>query len=236
MDYERAVETAPQGWRHFSIADIGRLPRWVRNHELGRVPPAERKALLDGDPAAQERVLRALFWTLVYDLEPARWDELAQAEPIHPGLLDALPAAPRRVLEVGAGSGRLTAHLAPRCESLLAIEPALGLAGMLRERLPDVRVTAAWAEALPVQDGWSQLTAACGLVGPDPAVLQELERVTARGGDIVLISPESPDWFESNGWRRLALEHIAAPPHAGWIDSFFGAPDPPHQLVAMHVG
>lgn len=235
MDYERAVETAPPGWLHFTIKDIDRLPGWVRNHELARVPPAELKSLADGDPNTTERVLRAFFWTLVYHLEPAMWDELARVEPIHPGLLAALPAAPLRVLEIGAGSGRLTSHLAGRCESMLAIEPARGLAHLLRERLPDVCVTAAWAEALPIQDGWSQLTAACGLLGPDAAVLQELDRVTARGGDIVLISPESPEWFESNGWRRLTLEHLAAPPHAGWIDTFFGPPDPPHELVSRHI-
>jgi SAM-dependent methyltransferase len=235
MDYERAVETAPPGWRHFTITDLDRLPTWVRNHELARLPPSERESLAGDDPETAERVLRALFWTLVYHLEPAMWDELSRAEPIHPGLIESLPAAPRRVVEVGAGSGRLTAHLAGRCETLLAIEPARGLAELLRERLPGVRIAAAWAEALPIQDAWSSLTVACGLVGPDAEVLRELDRVTASGGDIVLISPESPEWFESNGWLRLTLERLGAPSHASWIDSFFGVPDPPHTLVARRI-
>jgi SAM-dependent methyltransferase len=235
VDYEHAVEAAPPGWRHFTIADIDRLPASARTHEMERVPLEERAALVGGDASASERVLRAFFWTLVYNLEPAMWDALSEAEPIHPELLAALPASPGRILEVGAGSGRLTGHLAARGASLLAVEPVPGLAALLRARLPQVHVVAAWAEALPVHDGWSQMTTACGLGATEPALLEELERVTAPGGDIVLISPESPQSFESLGWRRLTLERLAPPPHRSWIDDFFGNPDPPHELVSKHI-
>src|ERR1700693_232836 len=115
MENNSAVETAPPGWRHFTIPDLDRLPASVRDHELARIPDAERELLAAGDREVGERILRAFFWTLVYHLEPERWDALALAEPIHPSLLAALPAAPGRVLEIGAGSGRLTAHLAERC-------------------------------------------------------------------------------------------------------------------------
>lgn len=235
MDFQRAVETAPPGWQHFAIGDLGRLPASVLEHEMRRVPEHERMALTVGDQGAQERVLRAFFWTLVYHLEPALWDALAQAEPIAADLVAALPAATGRVIEIGAGSGRLTIHLSQRSESVIAIEPALGLSRLLRQRLPTVGVVSAWAEAIPVKDGWSQLTTACGLVGPEPTVLRELERVTARGGDIILISPECPEWFETNGWRRLTVERQTAPVHAPWIDNFFGPPDPPRELVSIHI-
>jgi len=235
MEYERAVETAPPGWRHFTISDLGRLPAWVRDHELARVPAAERNLLAAGDREGGERVLRAFFWPLVYHLEPERWNALALSEPIHPDLIAALPTAPGRVLEIGAGSGRLTAHLAERCASVIAIEPSAGLRRLLRRRLADVHVVAAWAEALPLRDGWSQLTAACGSLGPDATVLHELERVTGSGGEIVLISPERPDWFEANGWRCLSFDPLPAPPHEDWIDSFFGALDPPHELVSRTI-
>jgi SAM-dependent methyltransferase len=234
MEYERAVESAPPGWRHFTISDLDRLPAWVRSHELARVPDAERDLLAGGDHEARERVLRAFFWTLVYHLEPEMWHELARAEPIHPLLLAALPTA-HRVLEIGAGSGRLTAHLAERCTSLVAIEPSAGLGRLLRRRLADVCVVAAWAEALPVRDAWSQLTTACGSLEPDATVLRELERVTGRGGEIVLISPERPDWFEGNGWRRLSFDPLPAPPHENWIDKFFGPLDPPHEMVSRRI-
>jgi SAM-dependent methyltransferase len=235
VDYDKSAASAPPGWRHFSVADIERLPSSVREHEMARVPAADRQGLIEGDTAAQEKVMRAFFWTLLYHLEPAKWDELSRSEPIHPGLLAALPASAGRALDVGAGSGRLTGHLAKRCQTVIAIEPAVGLGKLLRKRLPGVSVVAGWAESLPVRDGWSNLTTACGVVGPDAAVLRELARVTASGGAIVLLSPEAPEWFESNGWRRLELERVAAPPHAPWIDEFFGPPDPPHQLVSRLI-
>jgi SAM-dependent methyltransferase len=235
MEYERTVETAPPGWRHFTIADVDRLPAPVRNHELARIPNQELDLLAVGDAAAGDRILRALFWTLVYHLEPERWDALATAEPIHPGVLAALPIARGRGLEIGAGSGRLTSHLALRCPSLVAIEPSAGLGRLLRSRLPGIHVVAAWAEALPISDRWSSLTAACGLVEPDSAVLSELERVTEIGGEIVLISPEEPDWFEGHGWRRTRFDALPAPAHDDWIDGFFGPIDPPHDIVSRTI-
>jgi SAM-dependent methyltransferase len=235
MEYERTFETAPPGWRHFTIADVDRLPASVRNHELARIPNKELDLLAVRDAAAGDRILRALFWTLVYHLEPERWDALATAEPIHPGVLAALPIARGRGLEIGAGSGRLTSHLALRCTSLVAIEPSAGLGSLLRSRLPGIDVVAAWAEALPLPDGWSSLTAACGLVGPDAAVLGELERVTEIGGEIVLISPEQPDWFEGHGWRRMRFDALPAPAHDDWIEGFFGPIDPPHDIVSRTI-
>ncbi|HKW59983.1 MAG TPA: hypothetical protein VJR46_09560, partial [Candidatus Dormibacteraeota bacterium] len=101
--------------------------------------------------------------------------------------------------------------------------------------MPAVRALAGWAESLPLASACSQLTAACGALGPDPAVLAELRRVTAPGGVIALISPERPDWFETEGWRRVVVYAPAAPEHAAWLDEFFGPPDPPRELVMTTV-
>ncbi len=225
MDFEEAVESAPPGWRHFTMQDVARLPRAVRDHEMARVPDGE----------AGERVVRGLFWTLVYHLEPEKWDELARHEPIHPELLDALPDSAAVGVDVGAGSGRLTQHLLSRCERLIAVEPSAGLRGILSRRLPQVRTIAGWAESLPLEDGCAQLTAACGAFGPEPEVLTELRRITAPGGVIALISPESPEWFEADGWKRISAQPQRAPDHPGWIDEFFGPLDPPHELVMTRV-
>src|ERR1041385_3834906 len=128
MEFEEAVATAPPGWTHFKIDDVGRLPGSVRAHELARVPPGE----------TDDRALRALFGPLVYPREPERWDELARHEPIHPGLIDLLPRAVEHAVDVGAGSGRLTAHLTRRSRRTVAVEPSTGLGRLLRDRLPDV--------------------------------------------------------------------------------------------------
>jgi SAM-dependent methyltransferase len=176
-----------------------------------------------------------MFWTFVYHLEPNRWIELAEAEPIHPDLLGALPDHASVALDIGAGSGRLTRHLLGRSARVVAVEPASGLRARLRQTCPEAIAVAGWAEAIPVVTGCADLTASCGAIGPEPAVLKELERVTAAGGLIALLSPEEPAWFESNGWRRITVPAPAAPPHARWIDDFFGAPDPPHELLMKRL-
>jgi len=225
VDYEDAVAKAPPGWRHFSIGDVARLPDAVRRREMARVPPGE----------ADDRVVRALFWTLVYHLEPEKWEELASFEPIHPALIEALPYGLDTALDIGAGSGRLTGHLVARCRHVTAIEPSSGLLALLRRHMPQVRAVAGWAEALPVKEHWSQLTTSCAAFGPDPAVLSELRRVTAPGGLIALINPENPDWFEAHGWRRMTATAMPAPDHPRWIDEFFGPLDPPHELLTSWV-
>ena len=233
MTYSESVAAAPPGAASFTHADLERLPSHVRLAFLAGVPEAEIRLLEEGDTAATERVVRACFWTLVYNLLPDRWDELSQVEPIHPGLLAALPADGARVLEVAAGSGRLTINLAARARSLIAAEPVEPLRAILEARVPGIAVVDAMAQNLPVADRWADLTVACASLGPDPACLREMERCTRLGGTVAMISPEHPDWFESRGWRRLSFDpaEVAIPPHNAAIEAFFGPLDPPHELL-----
>ncbi|HET7379184.1 MAG TPA: methyltransferase domain-containing protein [Gaiellales bacterium] len=231
MDYAAAAQAAPAGWRRFDIEDLYRLPASVARRALMTVPSEERRRVQSGDADARERMRRALFWTFVYHLEAARWDELARAEPIHPDLLAELPSRVESAVDLGAGTGRLTAHLVTRSRRVVAVEPALGMARLLRANVPDAMTLSAWAEALPITSGWSELTVACGAFGPDPAILGEMERITRDGGFIALISPELPETFEAMGWRRLSMPPPTVPPHEQWIDDFFGPPDPPHEIV-----
>lgn len=235
MDYAERVRTAPPGWRRYTLADIGRLPAAVRCHELAGAPPGEVDRARAGDPSAADRVVRAMFWPCVYHLEPELWDALAGAEPIHSDILGKLDVPSTGVLEVGAGSGRLTCFLARRAPGLVAVEPARGLCRLLRRRCPEVAVVAAWADALPLPTGAFQLAASCASLGPDAAALSELARVTMPGGRVLLISPEHPAWFQARGWHRITYPRQPPPSHAAWIDDVFGPLRPPSELVWKRV-
>jgi SAM-dependent methyltransferase len=170
---------------------------------------------------------------MVYELEPELWDAVGQAEPIHPSVLAKLEVDGRRVLEVAAGSGRLTVYLCPRAVELVCVEPSAGLRGILVTRCPSADIRAGFFHALPVVDGWAELTVSCASVPPDPRAVRELERATARGGVLALISPESPDWFQERGWERLSFDpsEVVINPHDPELEAIFGSLDPPHELV-----
>jgi SAM-dependent methyltransferase len=88
-----------------------------------------------------------------------------------------------RVLDVGAGTGALTAELASRGASVAAADPSPEFVAVLRERFPDLEVEEAPAEALPFGDGvfdaaLAQLVLA--FVTDAPAALAEMARVARR--------------------------------------------------------
>jgi SAM-dependent methyltransferase len=229
VDYFQAASSAPPGWQRYSLDDVARLP----TQYLADIPTAEREAASRGNAEAAQRLRRALFWPMVYELEPELWDAVSRAEPIHQGILAKLQINGRRVLEVAAGSGRLTVYLCPRAAELVCVEPSSGLRGILVSRCPSADIRAGFFNALPIVDAWADLTVSCASIPPDPGVVLELERVTARGGVLALISPESPDWFQTQGWERLRFDpaDVVINPHDPELEKIFGPLDPPHELL-----
>jgi SAM-dependent methyltransferase len=197
-----------------------------------RWPAADREA-------AGRRVVRGAFWYLAYELAADLWDRLARAEPVAPALLADLPADGARVLEVAAGSGRLTAALAPRAACLVAVEPCGPLRDLLRRRLPGVVAVAGAGHQLPVMDGWADLVASCATFGPHAplggdGVAAELERCCRPGGAVALVSPEEPAWWEERGYELRDYPE----PEARFdpdVEAFFGPPHPPHRLLYKRV-
>jgi SAM-dependent methyltransferase len=107
-------------------------------------------------------------------------------------LASALTAGARpgmRALDVGCGPGALAAVLADRLggSSVAAVDPSPQFVTACRERLPDVDVREAPAEALPFEDGsfditYSQLVVNF-LADPEGGV-REMARVTRAGGTV----------------------------------------------------
>jgi SAM-dependent methyltransferase len=88
-----------------------------------------------------------------------------------------------RVLDVGAGTGALTAELVARGASVAAADPSPEFVAVLRERFPDVDVHEAPAESLPWGEGEFDLALAqlvVAFVSDAPAAVAEMARVARR--------------------------------------------------------
>jgi len=231
MDYFESAMSAPPGASQFNLSDVRRLP--PETLALAGVPVADLEAADAGDAEAADRLVRGLFWHLVYQLRPELWEMLATAERIHPDLLAAIPVPGPRILEVAAGSGRLTRHLVERAAEVIAVEPCNSLRSLLAQRLPSVEVRAGSATDLPVETAWADLTISCASLGPQPEVLAELERCTRAGGVIAYVSPETSAWFPVHGWnyREWDASEVLIPAHDPGLEAFFGPLNPPHILA-----
>ncbi len=165
-----------------------------------------------GDP----RTDPVLAWEMVYRLEPALYDRLVMAERLHPGILDWLPRTADSIVEVGAGTGRLTLHLIDRAPQIVAVEPARQLREILQHKLDaashgnSVRVVHGFFDELPLPDDFAALVLACSAFTPDPAHggdggLAEMERICMPGGRVVIIWPNNISWLAARGYEHVSF-------------------------------
>jgi len=168
------------------------------------------------DGASWETVGPAVGWELLYRREPELYDRLVAGERLHPGILDWLPPDVQNAVEVGAGTGRLTVQLAPRCLRLVAVEPAEPMRALLGRRLRErgldgrVEVVDGFFERLPIPDGEADLVIACSAFttrrghGAE-AGLAELLRASAPGGLVVVVWPDDPAWLVARGFVHVVF-------------------------------
>ena len=91
--------------------------------------------------------------------------------------------AGQRVLDVGAGTGALTADLLGRGAEVVAADPSASFAAVLRERFPQIDVHETAAEALPFGDGSFDVALAqlvVAFMSDAPRAIAEMARVAGR--------------------------------------------------------
>jgi len=229
----------------------GSLLERYSQEDLAAISLDDRRHLLIDDSADPQRD-SGLAWELLYRLEPELYDRLVTAERLHPDVVKWLPNRVERIVEVGAGSGRLTLELVSRCNELTAIEPAAPLRKILARKLDrrvarvvgghepaQVRVIGGFLDALPAPDRSAELVVACSVLTPEPSHggdpgLAEMERVCARQGMVVIIWPNHPEWLSAHGYRCLSFAEEMAMEFASFAEAIELAaifyPDAVHEI------
>ncbi len=96
---------------------------------------------------------------------------------------------PRRVLDLGAGTGKLTAAVTALGHDVVAVEPDEDMAAQLVRSVPGVEVLAGTAEAIPVPDGTIDVVVAGQAYHWFDRVraIPEIARVLRPGGALGLV-------------------------------------------------
>ncbi|WP_269531561.1 class I SAM-dependent methyltransferase [Chitinimonas sp. BJYL2] len=161
-------------------------------------------------------------------------------------LRDTLGVRPdTRVLDLGAGTGKFTRSLAATGATVMAVEPVEAMRAQMQAGLPDVRIYAGTADAIPLADASLDVVVCAQAFHwfATPAALDEIHRVLRPGGRLGLVwnvREDSLDWvaeisrlinplegdtprYRSGAWRTVF-------PHPG-----FGPLDL-HTLAHCHHG
>jgi SAM-dependent methyltransferase len=117
--------------------------------------------------------------------------DYAALRPSYPAdaLAFVLGERPRRVLDLGAGTGLLTEVVRGAGHTVVAVDPSPEMLAQLSARLPDVETHVGSAESLPVADGSVDAVVAgqaAHWFDPAPAAA-ELRRVLRPGGVVGLV-------------------------------------------------
>jgi SAM-dependent methyltransferase len=165
----------------------------------------------------------------------ARADDYERARPGWPP--DAVAAVLERfgagkIVDLAAGTGKLTRVIAEQADTVIAVEPVEGMRRVLREQLPHVRAMSGTAEAIPLPDNSIDTV----FVGEAfhwfdaPRALAEIARVLKPGGGLAVLYHElpdtGPDWFGelARVVAETRIDDPTRPSHGAWRDALAADP------------
>ncbi len=139
------------------------------------------------------------------------------------------------VLDVGAGTGKLTRVIAARYAKVIALEPLSELRAILEERVPQAEALPGVAEAIPLGDGSvdAVFTGQAFHWFANDVAVAEIARVLRPGGVLARLWNEAiePNPLPPNYRARLDQLYEAMPPPPIPEDLFDGTP-----FGEMHEG
>ena len=152
-------------------------------------------------------------------------EQYAAARPGYPqAVVDwAIPDGARTVLDLGAGTGKLTAGLAARGHDVVAVEPSHEMLAQLTAELPGVLALPGTAEAIPLPDASvDAVTVGQAWHWFDPVrASREIARVLRPGGRLTVmwnVRDESEPWVAA----YTAILHRDDPTPPGSEEPTFG--------------
>lgn len=176
------------------------------------------------DRMVREEMLQAERVRSTADVPADFWQTLARnfrvpgdpsADPT-PDALAALIGPDDRVIDVGAGGGRITIPLARRCRELVAVEPSPAMRAVLEEEIArhgvrNIRIVAARWEEATVEP--AELVFAAHVTYGIQAIapfLRKLDAMALRHAALVTMTdppqtPLAPFWRAVHGEERLRL-------------------------------
>lgn len=114
------------------------------------------------------------------------------------------------VLDVGGGTGGVSAQIADAVRAVIVLEPSAGLAARGRDRFPGLRFARGDGRRLPIRDGSVDVVLLVEVlhhVADADAILRESARVLRPGGRILI---EEVEFLGPGGWLGRRLEALVS--------------------------
>ena len=140
---------------------------------------------------AELALLRQMADLMVYAIDPSAYDAQPFLDWDSDELTGITKFAGKRVIDIGAGTGRQTLSVAPLAGEVFAVEPVENLRRYLLEKadragLSNVYTVDGTIQRLPFPDNFADITMGGHVFGDDPeGEHREMARVTRPGGMII---------------------------------------------------